>query len=92
MSFIKDVKLLKRTSPLIYLLFIILPLMIRIIVLVTLLFLEICASTRLNSLNFFLENYDSDRDGRGYFNLSLISSILSSSNGTRSLGYLYSLR
>jgi hypothetical protein len=43
--------------------------MIRIIVLVTLFSLEIYISTRLNSLNFWLENCDSDREGRGYVNI-----------------------
>jgi hypothetical protein len=63
MSFIKDIKCVKRTSSLTYLLSSILSLIIRITVLVTLFSLEIYISTRLNSLNFLLENYDSNREG-----------------------------
>jgi hypothetical protein len=49
-------------SSLIYLLSIILSLIIKITVLVTLFFLEIYTSAYLNSLNFLLENYNSNRE------------------------------
>lgn len=74
---------------LIYLLFIILFLIIGIIVLVVLFSLKIYISVCLNSLNFFLENYNNDREDRGYINIWLIFSKLFDSDKTRLSRYLY---
>jgi hypothetical protein len=60
--FIKDIRFIKRTSSLIYLLSFVLSLIIKITVLVALFSLETYTSTYLNSLNFSLKNYDDNRE------------------------------
>ena len=90
-SFVRDVRSVKRTSSLTYLPSFILSLMIRITVLVTLFSLETYTSTCLNSLNFLLENCNGNKESQDYINISLISYKLFGSNETRLLEYSYLL-